>query len=166
MVYAQPSICPWKWDAQTSLGFWDTTDHLILVRWPYLEIINKKKKKRTSRIVNFAIWVDHKVKLKESEKKDKYLDLARKLKKNVEHESTATKGLIQGQEDLEIRVETIQTTPLLKSDRILRRIQVTCCHSNYNERPSANADVKNSQGVTLIIIIIMQTGSKGIQDKA
>ena len=30
---------------------------------------------------------NHKVKLKESEKKDKYLDLARELKKTVEHES-------------------------------------------------------------------------------
>ena len=31
--------------------------------------------------MDFAIPVDHKVKLKESEKKDNYLDLARKLKK-------------------------------------------------------------------------------------
>ena len=36
---------------------------------------------------------------------------------------TVTKGLIQGLENLEIRerVETIQTTALLRSDRILRR---------------------------------------------
>ena len=24
MLYAQPRICPGKWDAQTPLGFWDT----------------------------------------------------------------------------------------------------------------------------------------------
>ena len=28
-----------------------------------------------------------------------------------------------------------------------------CCHSSSSERPSANADVKNSQGVTAIIIL-------------
>ena len=40
---------------------------------------------------------------------------------------TDTKGLVQGMEDLEIigRVETIQTTALLRSDRILRRILET-----------------------------------------
>ena len=38
-------------------------------------------------IVDFAVPVDHRIILKESEKKDKYLDLARELKKAVEHES-------------------------------------------------------------------------------
>ena len=41
----------------------------------------KKKKKRTCRIVDFAVPADHGVKLKEREKRGKYLDLARKLKK-------------------------------------------------------------------------------------
>ena len=41
-------------------------------------IINKKK--RTSKIVDFAVPADHRIKLKECEKKDKYLDLARELK--------------------------------------------------------------------------------------
>ena len=38
-----------------------------------------------------------------------------------------TKGWVQGQEDLEIRerVETIQTTALLRSARILRRVLET-----------------------------------------
>ena len=36
--------------------------------------------------MDFAVPADHRVKLKESEKKDKYLDLARDLKKTVEHE--------------------------------------------------------------------------------
>ena len=33
-----------------------------------------------------SVSADHKIKLKESEKKDKYLDNARELKKTVEHE--------------------------------------------------------------------------------
>ena len=37
--------------------------------------------------MDFAVSTDHRIKLKESEKKDKYLDLARELKKTVEHES-------------------------------------------------------------------------------
>ena len=62
-------------------------------------------------------------KLKENEKRDKYLDLARELKKlrNMKVTiilivigglGTVTKGLVQGLEDLEIsgRVETIQIT--------------------------------------------------------
>ena len=31
-------------------------------------------------------------------------------------------------------------------------LEETCCHSNSNEKPSADADVKNSKGVTIIII--------------
>ena len=41
----------------------------------------KKKKKRTCKIVDFAVLGDHRIKLKECEKKDKYLDLVRELKK-------------------------------------------------------------------------------------
>ena len=42
---------------------------------------NNQQKKRTWRIVNFAVPTDHRVKLKESKKKDKYQDLAKELKK-------------------------------------------------------------------------------------
>ena len=77
--------------------------------------------------MDFAVPADHRVKLKESEKKDKYLDLARELKKlwNMKVTiipfvvgvfGTVTKGQEQGLEDVEIRgrVETIQTTALLR----------------------------------------------------
>ncbi len=37
--------------------------------------------------MDFAVPADHRVKLKESEKKDKYLDLVRELKKTMELES-------------------------------------------------------------------------------
>ena len=55
---------------------WDfviQTDHLILARRPNLIIINKKKKKRICKIVNFAVQADHRIKLKDCEKKDKTL---------------------------------------------------------------------------------------------
>ena len=62
---------------------------------------------------------------------------------------TVTKGLLKGREDLEIRgrVETIQTTALLRSGRILRKVLETFCHSNSSGKPSAIVDVKKSQGV-------------------
>ena len=61
---------------------------------------------------------------------------------------TVTKGLLKGLEDLEVggRVETIQTTALLRTARILRRVLETC-HSNSSERASAKPDAKKSQGV-------------------
>ena len=62
---------------------------------------------------------------------------------------TVSKGLLKGLEDLEVggRVETIQTTALLRTARILRRVRETwgdLLHSNSSEKPSANTDVKNS----------------------
>ena len=55
------------------------TDHLISARRPDLIIINKKK--RTCKIADFAVQADRRIKLKECEKKNSYLDLARELKK-------------------------------------------------------------------------------------
>ena len=55
------------------------TDYLISARRPDLIIINKKR--RTCRIVDFTITANHRVKLKEREKSDKYHDFARELKK-------------------------------------------------------------------------------------
>ena len=60
-------------------------DRLTPARRPDLIIINKNK--RICKIVDFAVPVDHRINLKESEKKDNYLDRARELKKAVEHES-------------------------------------------------------------------------------
>ena len=138
-------ICTLKWymhnpapvleNAMQKL-LWDfniQTDHLILTRRPDLIIINKKK--RTCKIVNFAVLADHRIKLKECEKKDKYLDLARELKKLwnmqvtiipivIDVFGTVTKGLLKGLEDLEVgeQVETIQTPAVLRMARILRKV--------------------------------------------
>ena len=76
---------------ETHKLLWDfviQTDRLISTRRPYLLIINKNKENIW--IVDFSFPADHRVKLKESEKRkesDKYLDLARELKKTVEQES-------------------------------------------------------------------------------
>ena len=60
------------------------TDHLIPARKPYLIIINNKKKERICKIVDFAVLADNRIKLK-WERMDKYKDLARVLKKTVDH---------------------------------------------------------------------------------
>ena len=86
MVYAQHRVCPGELDAQAPLWFWDTNEspNLGQMAGPY----NNQQKKRPYRSMDFAVLTDHNVKLKESEKKDKYLNLARELKKKtVEHES-------------------------------------------------------------------------------
>ena len=88
--------------------------------------------------MDFAFSADQRVKLKENEKKNTYLDLPRELKKlwNMKVTfilivigllGTFTKGLLKGLEDLEIRGqgETIQTTTLLSSARILGRVRET-----------------------------------------
>ena len=86
--------------------------------------------------MDFAVPADHRVKLNEIEKSDKYqyLDLARELKKQWNMKVmvmaivngvlvTVTKGLVKGMEDMEIirRVKTIPSTALFLSPIILRR---------------------------------------------
>ena len=92
----------------------------------------------TRNAIDSSFPVNHRINLKECEKKDKYLDLARELKKlwNMKVTivpivigafGTITKGLLKGLEDLEVggRVETIQMTALLRTTRILRRVLET-----------------------------------------
>ena len=77
--------------------------------------------------MDFAVPADRKVNLKEGEKKNKYLGLARKLNKlrNMKVKvipivtgalGIVTKGLVQGLVGLDItgRVATIQTAALLR----------------------------------------------------
>ena len=73
MVYAHPRICLREWDAQTPLGFQDTNESPN--NGQMNSSYNNRQKKRTSRIVDFAVPVFHSMKLKECEKRDKYLDL-------------------------------------------------------------------------------------------
>ena len=102
---------------------WDfeiETDHLISARRPDLMIVTQRKKKKTCWVVDFAVAADYWVKLKESEKRDKYRDRTWEIKNlwNMKMTvmlfvigvlGTVTKGLVLGLEDFEIRgrVETI-----------------------------------------------------------
>ena len=73
---------------------WDfeiQTDYLTSAWRLDLVIVNKKKKKRTYWKEDFAVPADHGEKLKESKKRDTYLDLRRELgkkpQKTMEYES-------------------------------------------------------------------------------
>ena len=71
---------------------------------------------------------------------------------------TITKGLLKGPEDLEVgkRVETIQTTAMLRTARILRQVLETwgdLLSLKSQWKPSANTDVKNSKGLNNNIVI-------------
>ena len=140
MVYAQPSTCPRKWHTQIPMGLWYSNGSPNLGQKPRLHN-NQQKKKRKENLQNCRFccpsWPLKKTP-KECEKRDKYLDLARELKKlwnmNVTMIpivigafGTVTKGLLKGLEDLEVgsRVETIHTTAVLKTARILRRVLET-----------------------------------------
>ena len=109
---------------------------MIIIIRPDIIIIDKKK--RICKIVDFALPADHRIKLKECEKKDKYLNLVRELKKLWNMKVTIvpivigafsriTKGLLKGLGDLEVggRVETIQMTALLRTARIMKRVPDT-----------------------------------------
>ena len=118
----------WDFDIQTNQQISTRRLGLIII----------KNKKRISKFGDFVVPVNHRIRLKECKKKDKYLNLARELKKlwNIKVTivpivigafSTVTKGLLKGLEDLEVggRVETIQTRALLRTARILRRVLET-----------------------------------------
>ena len=60
---------PWDFEIQT--------DQLIPAKRPDQILINKK----TCLLVDFAVTADHRMKIKESKKIDKYLNFARELKK-------------------------------------------------------------------------------------
>ena len=139
MVYAQPSICSRKWQTQTPMGLWYTnrSPNLNQKTRPY----NNQQKKKISKIVDFEVPADHRIKLKECEKRDKYLNLARELKKLwnmtvtiipivIGAFGTVTKGLLKGLEDLEVGdhpnssiIENSQNTEKIPRD--LRRLAVT-----------------------------------------
>ena len=153
---------------ETHKLLWDfdmQTDHLILAIRPDLVIINKKRKLA-------KLWTLLKIKLNKCEKKDKYLNLASELKKGMEHEGDnytnrdwyfwyshqriikRTRGL--GNE----RTSGDHQTYIIVNGQFTVmswRLEETCCHSNSSEKPSAESDVKNSQGVNnyeLAIFII------------
>ena len=121
--------------------------HDVIHRFCFKNFYPSKTGKRTNNNNNNYYYyyyyyyyypVNHEIKLKECENTDKYLDLAREVKKQWNMKlkiipivtgafGTVSKGLLKGLEDLEVggRVETIQTTVLLEMARILRRVLET-----------------------------------------
>ena len=110
------------------------THHLISVRWPDLVII--KKKRELAIILRFCrpSWSQ-----KKSKRGDKYLDLARELRKPWNMRSAVIlivigilervpEGFERELGELETRgpIEIIKTTALLRSTRILRIVLLTC----------------------------------------
>ena len=137
----------------TSRGFWDT----ISARRSNLMIVNKKKKEN---LPNSGLFCPGRprVKLKEGEKRNKYLNFARKLMKlwNMKITvirfvncalGTIPKTLVTGLGDLEIREqeETIKTADRKKYWDKSWRIEETCFRLNSSEIPSTKVSVKNSQ---------------------
>ena len=95
------------------MGLWYTNGSLNLGQKTRPYNYQQKKRKIICKIVYFAVLANHRIKLKEREKRDKYLDLARGLKKlwNMEVTiipivigafGTLTIGLLKGLEDLEV----------------------------------------------------------------
>ena len=138
MVYAQPRI------------------HLR-IRDADRVIVKNKTKNKQENLPNIG-FCRRGVKLKESKKRDKYLDVARELRKLwsmkvtvipfiIDVLGTVTEGLVQRLEDVGIRgrMETFQTTELLNRPEYREeseRLEENCCHSDSSEKPTC---VKNSQ---------------------
>ena len=101
------------------------TDHLISARRPDLVVINRKNK-RTCKIVDFAVPADHRIKLKESEKNWEFFKKLKNMKVKIIPIAivafgTVTKVLLKDRKTWKLEEETIQTTALLRTARILRR---------------------------------------------
>ena len=84
--------------------------------------------------MDFVVPAGHRIELKECEKRYKHLDLARELKKLWDIKvtiipivSSVTKRWVQRLEDWDMagRVDPVQTTALLRSVRIQRRVLET-----------------------------------------
>ena len=73
------TVHPEEWDAQTSLGFCDTNESPNFGQMTTPSNSQQQQKKSTCWIVHFAIPADYRLKLKESKKRNKYMELARKL---------------------------------------------------------------------------------------
>ena len=123
--------------------------------------------------MDFAVPADHRVKLKENEKRDKYLDLARELKKTMEYESDGDANckwcarychqrIYTGTGERKNKrtsgdypnysiIKIVQNTE--KSPGDLRRFAVT---QDPSGKPSANAGVKNSQRSKIMKIKTIQ----------
>ena len=86
-VIKKARMCPVKWD-KFLCNFEIQADYSNWTRRQNLVFINKEK--ITFHQIDFAVSPDHILKVKENDKLEKYLDLARELKKKMmEYESNS-----------------------------------------------------------------------------
>ena len=150
-VYAQSNT-------QNPLGLWHTNGSPNLIHTTRHIIINRKM--RTCKIVDFAVPPDQRLEWKVNEKKNKYLDITRELKKlwnmkvtfmpiMIGALGTVTRRLIKGLEDLEIKRKNSDHPNWDRPEYCegYWRLEKTCCHLDSDEKPSTKTEVKNSQGV-------------------
>ena len=113
--------------------------------------------------MDFASPANHGIKLKEREKRDKYLDLVIELKKLCNMKMTSipivigafcivNKVLLEGLDDLDVGgwAEIIQTAALLRTARLLRRVLETwgdLLSFKLQWKTICKTNVKISQGV-------------------
>ena len=139
---AQTGIRPGEWDAQSSLGFWETNRSSNLGQTIRPSDSQQKKKKKEEKkerkkenLSNCGLCRPGRPPSKiKREKRNKYVDLTRELK-NLWNMKVIVIPIVigalgtipKGLEEWEIRgqVEKIQTTALLRSARILRRVLQT-----------------------------------------
>ena len=117
---------------------WDfsiQTDHVIEARRPDLVVVDKKR--RTCKIIDFAVPGDSRIEEKEKEKIEKYQDLRRELQKTwsvrvkiiplvVSSLSVIPKQFGNRLKEIDVAAEIgqVQKTVLLGMDRILRKVLV------------------------------------------
>ena len=124
----------------------------FLKKWVTILLIHKYSQPL---FIQIKCWFSSKPNIPESYYLQRNIDLAWELKKLWNIKVTGTlltvdKGLVQGLEDFEIRgrVENIQTTALLRSARILRRVPETwgeLLSLTLQWKLSGNAGEQNSQ---------------------
>ena len=115
MVYIRPRICLGEWVTLTFFDFDIQTDHLISARQPDLIIINRKRE----------IWIllsQLTTELKESEKKDRYHDIARELK-------IPWNMKVAG---IPIVIDAVGTVTISKRSREHKNKRTSGDHPNYN----------------------------------
>ena len=125
------------------------TDHRIPVRSLNLELINKRKKEL---VIEWILLFQRRMKMKESKKINKYLDIARELKKLwlikvsvipiiVYALEAVCKGLKKKRINWKSKIKS-GLWDRLRSARILRRILEICCYSDSSERVPVKIGVK------------------------
>ena len=147
LLYAQNRNRPKELDSKILRDF-----EIKAYRKPKLELMHtpkkkkkkkkeKRKEKKICRLVDFAVLTDHRMKIKETEKINRYLELARELK-SVEHEGdgdsnyswcawNGSQGVRKGPGEYEIRgrIETIHNNTFFSTH------EETCSHSDSSEGP-------------------------------